>query len=93
MSINRMDKKYSCDTVTMECSNESEKITTTCNNVDESQTQSLAKETKHKKSYCAILYIKYKDKTVTIYDVKSQGSGYPCAVRETEDRREHEGVF
>lgn len=48
MSINRMDKK-SCDTVTMECSNESEKITTTCNNVDESQTQSLAKETKHKK--------------------------------------------
>ena len=66
MSINRMDKKYSCDTVTMECSNESEKITTTCNNVDKSQTQSLAKETKHKKLYCAILYIKYKDKTYNL---------------------------
>lgn len=77
--------------VTKECSNEIEQTTTTCNNVDESQ--DLAKETKHKKLYCIILYIKYKSKTVLIYDVKSQGSGYPCAGRETEDRREHEGVF
>lgn len=37
--------------------------------------------------------MKYKSKSVIIYDVKSQGSGYPCAGRETEDRREHEGVF
>ena len=55
--------------------------------------QALAKETKHKKLYCIILYIKYKSKTVIIYDVKSQGSGYPCAGRETEDRREHKRVF
>ena len=46
----------------MECSNENEQITTTCNNVDESQDIMLNKGNQTKKLYCIILYIKYKTK-------------------------------
>lgn len=62
MSINRMDKKIAVIQSQWNAVIKVNRLQPHATHRHESQTQSLAKETKHKKLYCAILYINTKAK-------------------------------